>query len=46
MIDTVTGWSEIKKYNDKRKISIANLFETTWLSRYPRPMEITCYQGS
>ena len=23
-----------------------NLVETTWLTRYPRPMEITYYQGS
>ena len=46
MIDTVTGWSEITQYNDKRVISIANLVETTWMSRYPVPMEITYDQGS
>ena len=38
MIDPVTGWFEITEYNDKRALSIVNLVETTWLSRYPRPM--------
>ena len=41
----VTDWFEVKQYNNKREISIANLVETTWLSRYPRPMEITYDQG-
>ena len=45
MIDPVTGWFEITQYNDKREISIANLVGTTWLSRYPIPMEITYDQG-
>ena len=45
MIDPVTGWFEITRYDDKRAISIANLVETTWLTRYPRPMEITYDQG-
>ena len=33
MIDPVTGWFEIAQYQDKRVISIANLVDTTWLSR-------------
>ena len=41
MIDPVTGWFEIEKYEDKRAISIANLVETMWLYRYPRAIEIT-----
>ena len=41
MIYDVTGWFEITKYNNKRVISITNLVENTWLSRYPRTMEIT-----
>ena len=45
MIDTVTGWFEIVQYDDKRAITIANLVETTWLSRYPRPMKIIYNQG-
>ena len=46
MIDHVTGWFEITQYYDKKVIEIANLVETTWLSRYHRPMEITYDQGS
>ena len=45
MIDPVTGWFEVIRYDDKRAILIANLVESTWLSRYPRPIEITCDQG-
>ena len=41
MIDPVTGFSDATKYSDKRVISIANLVETTCLSRYHRPMKIT-----
>ena len=33
MIDTVTEWFDIVKYEDKITISIADLVETTWLSR-------------
>ena len=46
MIDPVTGWFLIEKYNDKRAISTTNFVETTWLSIYPRPIEITDDQGS
>ena len=46
MIDPITGQFEIMQYNDRRAILIANLFENTWLSRYPRPMEIKYGQGS
>ena len=46
MIDPVTGWFEIIQYDDKIAITIANLVETMWLTRYPRPMEITYDQGS
>ena len=45
MIDPVTWWSEVTQYNDKRAMPISNLVETTWLSRYPRPMDITYDQG-
>ena len=45
MIDPVTGGFEITKYNDKREISITNLVETTWFTRYTRPMETTYDQG-
>ena len=45
MIDLVTGWFEIAQYNDKIAIYIENLVENTWLSRYPRPIEILYDQG-
>ena len=45
MIDPVTGWFEIAQYEDKIAISIADLVETRWLSRYPRPAGITYDQG-
>ena len=38
MIDPVTGCFEMTQYNHKREISILNLVETMWLSRYPIPM--------
>ena len=46
MIYPVTGWFEIAQYNDKGERDIANLVETKWLSRYPRPIEITYDQLS
>ena len=45
MINPVTGWFEIAQYKDKRAISIANLVETTWLSRYHIPIKIMYDQG-
>ena len=46
MINPVTGWFERTQYDSKRAISITNLVETTWLSIYPRSMEIMYDQGS
>ena len=37
MLDLVTRWFKITQYDNKRAISIANLVETTWLTRYLRP---------
>ena len=45
MIYPVTGLFEMTEYKDKTEISFANLVGTTWLYRYPIPMEITYYQG-
>ena len=45
MVDPVPGWFEVVRYDDKIAITIANLVETTWLSRYPRSIEITYDQG-
>ena len=46
MIYPVTGWFKITQYDDKIAITISNLVLNTWLTRYPRPMEITYDQGS
>ena len=46
IINPVTWWFERAQYDDKRTISISNLVEATWLSRYPRPIKITYDQGS
>ena len=46
IIDPATGWFEIVECDDKRSITIANLFEKTWLARYPRPSLITYDKGS
>ena len=46
MIGTVTVRLEITQYDNKIEISIVNLDETIWLTRYPRQMEITYDQGS
>ena len=46
MIESVTGRLKITQYEDKGVISIMNLVETTWLIRYPRPIEITFVQVS
>ena len=46
MIDPATGWFEIQQYKDKRAVTIANILEQVWLSRYPWPTLITYDQGS
>ena len=46
MIDPATGWFEIVQYDDKRAITVANLVEQVWLSRYPWPSLITYDKGS
>ena len=45
MIHPVTRWFEITKYNDKKAMTIANLVETTWMVRYPWPVEIIYGRG-
>ena len=41
VLDTLTGCFEVVRYDDQRAITIVNLVETTWLSGYPRPVELT-----
>ena len=45
-VDSVTNLFEIMQYDNKGVIPIADLLETTWLTIYHRPMEITYDQGS
>ena len=45
MIDPATGWFEIVNIPNKRADEIANLLETTWLTRYPWPTEIRMDRG-
>ena len=46
MIYLATGWFEILQYNDKQDATIENLFEQTWLCRYPRPTIIMYDRGN
>ena len=46
MIDPATGWFEIHQYDDKKSITIANIVEQQWLSRYPWPVKVTFDRGA
>ena len=46
LIDPIAGQSKITEYNKKRAMNIENLVETSWLTLYPWPTEITYEQGS
>jgi hypothetical protein len=46
MIDPATGWFEIAQYDDKQSISIANIVEQQWLTRYPLPTQVNFDRGS
>ena len=46
MIDPATGWFEIAQYDDKKSITVANIVEQQWLSRYPHPYIVTVDRGS
>ena len=41
MIDPASGWFEIHQYDDKRAITVANIVEQEWFSRYPWPTQVT-----
>ena len=41
MIDPATGWFEIQQYDDKKSITVANIIEQEWFSRYPWPTQVT-----
>ena len=46
MIDPATGWFEMKQLPDKEAITVANIVEQTWLTRYPWPSVITYDKGT
>ena len=35
MIDPIKGWLKITQYDDKCAITVTNLVENMWLSKYP-----------
>ena len=45
MIDPVTSWFEIAEIKIKRADIIANVVETTWLTRYPYPTQVVLDRG-
>jgi hypothetical protein len=46
MIDPATGWFEMRQIPNKEAVTIANLVEQTWLSRYPWPTQVIFDRGS
>jgi hypothetical protein len=46
MIDPATSWFKIHEYDDKRAITVANIAEQEWFSRYPWPTQVTYDRGS
>ena len=41
IINPVMGWFEITQYYDKHVITIENLVEAMWLTRYPQKIKTT-----
>ena len=46
MIDPATGWFEVVEIPKKSADVVSNAVELTWLTRYPRPSEITMDRGT
>ncbi len=46
MIDPATGWFEMRELKSKYAITVANVVEQAWLTRYPWPTEITYDKGT
>ena len=46
MIDPATGWFEMREITDKQAITVANIVEQAWLTRYPWPTELTYDKGT
>jgi hypothetical protein len=45
MIDPATGWFKNQQYDDKQSITVANIVEQEWFSRYPWPRQVTFDRG-
>jgi hypothetical protein len=45
MTDPATGWFEMREIPNQEAITIANLIEQTWLTRYPWPNQIVFNRG-
>ena len=45
-VDPATGWFEIAKIPDKTSARISQIFNNTWLSRYPRPRKVIFDNGN
>ena len=45
-IDPATGWFEITEIPDKSSARISQIFNSTWLARYPRPQKIIFDNGN
>ena len=46
MIDPATGWFEMAELTDKEAITVAEKVQQTWLTRYPKPTQITYDKGT
>ena len=46
MIDPATGWFEMREITNKQAITVANIVEQAWLTRYPWPVELTYDKGT
>jgi hypothetical protein len=46
MIDLATSWFKIHQYGNKRAITVANIAEEDWFSRYPWPTQPAFDRGS
>jgi hypothetical protein len=46
MLDPATAWFEIQQYDDKQSITVDNIVEQEWFSRYPWPSQITFDRGN
>ena len=45
MIDPATGWFKMREIPNKEAITIANLVEQTWFTRYPWPSQVIFDRG-